>query len=256
MSVPNPFAGVANPFGALPSAAQLGNPGFAAFVTWKLAFQVTPIILTNGIATNLGGALPIVALTQGVNSLTSLFSGSANAQADGFFANYRPLPGAALVNNQVAMYPFANQSVAANAIIAQPLNISMLMWNPAGGQTGGYPLKTVTMVSLQNALTQHNNSGGTYTIVTPAFIYTNCIMTGFRCIDGGESNQVQYGWQIDFIQPLVTIQSAQTALSGLMQKLTDGTTISGTPSWSIAGLAVNNPTNILANSLVPSTSLP
>jgi hypothetical protein len=244
-----------NPFGALPTASQLGNPGFAAFVSWKLGFQVTPIILTNGIATNLGGALPIVALTEGLNAITSLFSANANAQADGFFANYKPLPGASLVNNQVAMYPFANQSVAANAIIAQPLTISMLMVNPAGGQTGGYPLKTVTMVSLQNALAQHNNSGGTYTIITPAFIYTNCIMTGFRCVDSGESLQVQYAWQIDFVQPLVTIQSAQIALSGLMQKLTNGTTISGTPSWSIAGLAVNNPTNLLTSSLVPSTSI-
>jgi hypothetical protein len=184
-----------------------------------------------------------------------VLSGSANAQADGFFANYKPMAGAGIINNQVGMYPFANQNVAANAIIAQPLNISMLMYNPAGGQTGGYPLKLVTMVSLQNALAQHNNSGGTYSILTPSYIYTNCLMTGMHSADAGESLQVQYMWQLDFIQPLVTVQSAQTALNGLMQKLTDGTTLSGTPSWSIAGLAVNNPTSLLSSSLVPSSAL-
>lgn len=247
MALPTP----ASPLGALPSAQQLGNPGFAAFVAWKLAFQVTPILLTNGIATDLGGLLPIVALTQGVNTLTSLISGTANAALDGFFANYSPMPGGTLVNNQISMYPMANQSVAANAIIAQPLNISMLMYNPAGGQTGGYPLKTVTMVSLQNSLTIHNNSGGTYSILTPSFIYTNCVMTGFRDVSGGQIPQVQYAWQLDFIQPLVTVQAAQTAYNGLIQKLTTGTAVSGTPSWSVAGLAVNNPTVALTNSLVP-----
>ena len=215
------------------------------FVAFKLAFQISPIILTGGIATNLGGALPIVALTEGANFVISLLEGGASIELDNFFASYLPLPGASLINNQVALYPFANQSVAANAIIAQPLNVSMLMRCPAGRNSGGYPLKLATMTALQNSLSQHNGMGGTYSIVTPSFIYTYCIMTGMRDASGGDSKQSQYDWQLDFMQPLVSIQSAQTALNGLMQKLTDGTPISGTPSWTPAGLAVGNPSNLI-----------
>jgi hypothetical protein len=227
-------------------------PGFAAFVAFKLAFQISPIILTGGgIAKNWGGAVPIVALTEGANFLATLLAGTANIELDNFFANFQVLPGATMINNQVGMYPFANQSVAANAIIQQPLNVSLAMICPANVQTLGYPFKLITMMSLQASLQQHNLAGGTYTIITPSYIYTNCLMTGMRDISGGDSKQVQFIWQLDFIQPLVTVQSAQTALNGLMQKLTDGSAMSATSHWTAMGLAVNNPTNLLTKSVVP-----
>lgn len=224
----------------------------AGFVAFKLAYQISPIILTGGIATNLGGAIPIVALTEGANFIASLLSGGENIQLDGFFANYQPLPGATLVNNQVATYPFANQSVAANAIIAQGLNISLLMQCPAKGPAG-YLLKLITMQSLQASLAQHNNMGGLYSIVTPSYIYTNCILTRMVDVSGGESRQAQYSWQLDFYQPLLTTAQAQQAQNSLIQTLTNGTPPQGgTPSWTIAGLSVNNPTSLLTSSIIPS----
>jgi hypothetical protein len=248
MSTPFPFAQPPSLPPLLPS------PGYAGFIAFKLAFQLSPIILTSGIATNLGGALPIIALTEGANFVQSLLTGGVNNDLDGFFASYQAAPGSSLVNQQVSMYPMANQTVAANAVIAQPLNISMIMMCPAGNASGGYPLKLVTMTALQNSLTQHNLTGGLYTIITPCFIYTNCVMTGMRDVSGGQGKQVQDVWQLDFVQPLVTVQSAQTALNGLMSKLANGTAPQGgTPSWSVAGLAVNNPVSLLTSSLVPST---
>jgi hypothetical protein len=235
------------------------TPGFAGFITFKLAYQLTPIILTSGIATGLGGALPIIALTEGPNYLDAfqaIVENAINPQLDGFFASFQPLPGSALLSNQVATYPYANQTVAANAIIPQPLNISMLMLCPAGNASGGYPLKLVTMTSLQNSLSQHNLLGGLYSIITPSYIYTNCIMTGMHDISGGESRQTQFVYQLDFLQPLVTVPQAQNALNGLMNKLSNGTAIpGGTPSWSVAGLGINNPASLLNTSLVPTPGL-
>lgn len=231
------------------------SPGYIAF---KLANQLTPIILTRGIATAQGGAIPIIALTEGsiagaVGLISGITGGGADSALDDFFAHYQPVAGATLINQQAATYPFANQAVAANAVIAQPLNISMLMLCPARDLLG-YPLKLATMSALQKTLAQHNGSGGTYSIVTPSYIYTDCLMTSMRDVSGGESKQVQYAWQLDFFQPLVSLQAAQTALNGLMQKLTDGTAISGTPGWS-TGLPVGNPTSLLNSSLVPQPAL-
>lgn len=220
----------------------------AGYVAFKIANQLSPIILTGGIAAAIG-AIPIIAITEGATFVTELLSGDENIELDDFFAHYYPLPGATLIQNQIAQYPFANQSVAANAIIAQPLNISLMMVCPARN-TFGYPLKLATMIALQGALAQHNGSGGTYSIVTPSYIYTNCIMTSMRDVSGGDSKQSQYQWQLDFQQPLVTLAAAQTALNGLMQKLTDGTAVSGTPGWS-SGLPVGNPTSLLTSSIVP-----
>ena len=226
----------------------------AGYVAFKLAFQITPIILTRGIATSLGGALPIMLLTEsGVSLISGLLSGNSPTDLDSYFAHYQPLPGATLINNAIATYPFANQAIAANALIAQPLNISMLMICPARN-TSGMAIKLATMISLQNTLAQHNSQGGTYSVVTPSYIYTDCVMSKMTDVTSSNSKQTQIMWQLDFYQPLVSLASAQSALSGLMQKLTDGTPISGTPGWS-TGLAIGNPVSALQTSLVPQGAL-
>jgi hypothetical protein len=218
------------------------SPGYVAF---KLAQELSPIILTRGIATAVGGYLPIIALTEGLNFAAGLLTGGDALNLDNFFAHYTPLPGGSLIKNQVATYPFANQSIAANAIISQGLNISLMMNCPARG-TLGYAVKLATMTALKATLDQHNNSGGTYSVVTPSFIYTDCILTDFRDVSGGESKQYQYQWQLDFFQPLVSLQAAQTALNNLMQRLTNGTP-PGTPSGAAAiGLPVGSPLSLAA----------
>jgi hypothetical protein len=219
------------------------NPGMIAF---KMAYQLSPIILTGGIATSLGGALPIIALTEGaITLLAGLLTGSENLELDNFFAHYLPNPGSTLIQNEIAHYPFANQSVAANAIIAQPLNVSMTMLCPVRNLFG-YFTKTATMSALQKSLAQHNSLGGTYSIATPAYLYTNCIMLSMRDVSGGDSKQAQFAWQLDFEQPLITLQAAQSALNGLMQKIAGGTQITGAPTWS-SGLTIGNPFKALSN---------
>lgn len=218
-----------------------------------MAYELSPIILTGGIATGVGGSLPILSLTQGLNLNQGLLQGSSNIDPNSFFARFRPVPGGSLINNQVSQYPFANQSVAANAIIAQPLKISMIMTCPAG-PAGGFPAKQTTMIALQNSLAQHNNAGGTYTIMTPSFIYTDCIMTGMQDVSGGDSNQAQYQWQLDFVQPLVSIAAAQNAQNNLMQKLGDGTSQPAPPSIDSALQATGSTTDDLASPIASGLS--
>ena len=193
---------------------------------YTLAFLVSPIILQGGIAASAqGGLLPIIALYGQLDDF------SAQADAGNFFAQYEPLPGSTLINNAVGMYPFANQQVAANAIIQQPLTLSMLMIAPVN-QPGGYLTKLSTFTGLQSSLQAHNNSGGTYIVATPAYVYNGLIMTGMTDITRGESNQHQIEWQIDFIQPLLTVAAAIAAENSLISKISSGGQISGNPTWS------------------------
>lgn len=197
-----------------------------------MGFQISPIILTGGLAKFIpGGMLPIVALTQTGNFALGLLQGNVNLNLDSFFAQFRPLPGTSLVNNQIGKYPFANQAVAANAIIAQPLNVSLLMACPANSQ-GGYISKLMTMSALKVALDAHNSAGGTYTIATPSYIYTGCILTNLRDVSQGNGKQVQTEWQWDFEKPLVAQADAAQALNGLMGKIGGGLPFSGLPTWS------------------------
>jgi hypothetical protein len=198
------------------------SPGLVAF---RLAFEVSPIILTNGIASMMGGMLPMISITEGLNFAVGILSGG-NVGLDSFFANFQPLPGSSLIEQQVGNYPFANQNVAANATIAQPLTISMLMICPVR-QRGGYFTKTAIMSTLQKTLALHNNSGGTYTIATPSYFYTDCLMTGFRDASSGDPKQPQDRWRIDFVQPLVTLQQASQVQNSLMNKLTSGMPTNG-----------------------------
>lgn len=227
------------------------TPGLAAF---KLGFQLSPIILTGGLAQNVVGfALPIISITEAANFADGLLAGGENIELDDFFANYQPIPGTSLIEQQAATYPAANQAIAANAVISQPLTVSMLMTCPARNRIA-YGVKLATMSALRAALAQHNALGGTYTVVTPSQIYFDCLMTGMRQVDNGGSGQVQFAWQIDFIQPLLTISAVQNALNGLMSKIDAGLPINGQPAWSGAAVNVGPSGAVITSSTVPAAS--
>ncbi len=204
-------------------------PYTAGEASWKLAFEISPITLTNGIASSIpGGMLPIISITQSLN-FSGLISGGADLGLDDFFANFYPLPGSSLIDQQIGMYPFANQTVAANAIIVQPLAVSMLMRVPVR-DPAGYPEKLMNMTAIQSTLHQHNTSGGTYTIATPSYFYTNCVMIGMHDVSSGDTKQAQVDWKLDFIQPLISLQDAAAAqynMNSMMQQLSSGVQTTG-----------------------------
>jgi len=213
----------------------MSNVGYSAF---QLAYQVSPIILTGGVVASMpGGMLPIVAVTEAANFVLGILNGQVSASLDDFFAQFQVLPGGNLINNIVGTYPFANQSVAANAIIAEPLTLSLIMVSPVR-KAGGFTAKLATMMALKALLDSHNQAGGTYAVATPAYIYTDMIMTGFRDVSNAASKQPQWLWQIDFIKPLVTQTQATTALNSLMSKLSSGLPVGADPVSS-SGLAVS-----------------
>lgn len=198
----------------------------SAIAQYNLAFQVSPIILQGGIAANAqGGLLPIIALYGELG----LFSSKADASQ--FFAQYLPLPGGTLINNSVSTQPMANQQVAGNAIIQEPLSISMLMIAPAT-PTNSYVTKLATWTALQGSLQQHCAAGGTFSIATPAFVYNDCILTGMTHLATPEGHQQQIEYQLDFFKPLLTLSAAQAAQQQLISKITNGGQITGVPSWS------------------------
>jgi hypothetical protein len=220
---------------------------------FKLGFQISPVILVNGVASQIPGQmLPIVALTQAADFTLGLLSGGASlpSSLDQYFAHWKPLPGTTLIQNTIGQYPFANQAVAANSIIAQPLQISMLMACPVQ-EEGGYPAKLATMTVLVQTLNQHNAMGGVYTIATPAQIYPNCILLAVRDVSSGESKQVQFAYQFDFVQPLITINQATQVYNSLMNTISGGLPTSLTPSWS--GLSSTTGANLVS---APGAAIP
>jgi len=232
----------------------------AGLISWKSANQISPIILTGGIALSQGGGIPIVNFTNpGTTGLTSTVNGvtvsgqvsdeNVDAQLDGFNANFYPAQGSTLLDFQAATYPFANQAVAANALIANPLNISMIMSFPA---TGDFPYSTRqnTLIALVNTLKQHAILGGLYSVVTPGYIYTNCILLRLTDISGDLRHpQEQLKW--DFFQPLVSQQAAQQAQNNLTQTITNGTQPSGSLSNFATGLPTPNPGSATSNAPSP-----
>jgi len=179
---------------------------------FQLAYEYSPILLTDGI---LGSVLPvpITVITEALD-----VPGIYNKE---IFAHFKPLPGSTLVDWQIAEYPFANMTVAANAVVQNPLKISMLMVCPA--QTdGGYILKQAQLTLLQTIIQNHIQAAGTFTVITPAYTYTNCLLTSLRDVTNPSDKQVQFMYQWDFVQPLITSSGAASVLGNLMQKVTKG----------------------------------
>jgi len=188
---------------------------------FQLAYEISPILLTDGI---LGAVVPfpITAITEALD-----VPGIANKE---FFAHFKPLPGSTLADWQVAEYPFASMAVAANAVVQNPLKISMLMVCPAQND-GGYIFKQAQLTLLQSVIQNHVASAGTFTVITPAYTYTNCLLTSLRDVTSPSDKQVQFMYQWDFVQPLITISGATSVLGNLMQKVTNGTAVSTLTGW-------------------------
>lgn len=192
------------------SSTSIGQSAFQA------AYEYSPIFLTGGI---LGSVIPvpITVITEALD-----VPGVLNKE---FFAHFKPLPGGTLADWQVAEYPFANMTVAANAVVQNPLKISMLMVCPAQTE-GGYILKQAQLTLLQTVIQNHIQSAGTFTVITPAYTYTNCLLTSLRDITSPSDKQVQFMYQWDFVQPLITTSGAASVLGNLMQKVSNGTEVS------------------------------
>jgi hypothetical protein len=208
----------------------LGN---AARIAYDIAYQQSPIIFAGGsFASSLGGMAPV---------LTVLGNLVDEALGSDLLPNVRfvPIPGATAINNTAATYPFANRVVAGNAVIRNPKNVSLLMIAPVNS-AGGYLLKQALFMTLQSTFEQHTAAGGTYHVMTPSYPYFDCIMTGMTDVTSGEGYQQQIQWQIDFVQPLVTQQQAQTAFSGLMSQISGGQQLT-TSDWNQAASTAGTP---------------
>jgi len=211
--------------------------------SFALSYEITPIILIGGIAADLPSQmLPIIALTEQENYDNGLVNGTLNISENDYFAKFKVLPGSKLKSNSIGMYAFANQQAAANAIVFNPLNVSVLMICPAKGN-GGYITKSQKLTQLKRSLDLHDSSGGMYNIVTPAFTYTNCILSDIVDITSGQSKQVQSEYRFDFIKPLLTLEDAQAAYNSLMNNINSGYVVkpdnNGEIKWSGEGLTSN-----------------
>jgi hypothetical protein len=231
-------------------AGGLGISG-AGITAWDYSFRITPIILTGGIASSFpGGAAPIVNFTEPAlfTSLISLALGDLGT--DNFFAHFQPLPGGTLIENALGEYPFANQAVAANAIITMPLVVPMMMICTVK-PGNSYWAKFSIMQALQATLAQHSTMGGTYTVLTPTNQYQNGILMRMADItSGGEGQQPQTRWQLDFRFPLISLQQATQAYNNQMSKLAGATPGAPTAGQDTSGTA----TPSIVPSAAPSTA--
>ena len=207
---------------------------------YKLGFEISPVILCDGIAQAIpGGMLPIVALTQSASFVTGLLGGAINlTDLDKYFCHWKPVQGATLVDYDIARYPFANQVVAANALLAQPLRVSLIMEAPVNENTGAMT-KLVTISALQSVLQAHASLGGTFIVATPSVIYNRCILRTVKDVTAGNDALPQRTWMWDFEQPLITTTDADRAVTNFLKRIDAGDP-NKAPSWTNTASALGN----------------
>jgi hypothetical protein len=221
------------------------SEGLSAF---KLAFELSPILLTGGLFKSFPGAIfPLMGITQALNFPMSVLSGADATSLDRFFAHFQVLPGSTLVQQEIGKYPFANATIAANAVITQPLTVSMLMICPIQNQLG-WAAKLATITAMKKLIDLHNSQGGTYTVLTPAYPYTQCVMRGFHDASSQMTKQLQNTYQLDFEAPLLTLSDAQTVLNSVFDMIKNATG----DVTDILGLGVSNQPSAILPALMPS----
>lgn len=207
---------------------------------YRLGFEISPVILCDGIAQSIpGGMLPIVALTQSASFISSLLGGGSSlTNLDKYFCHWKAMQGSTMIDYDLGRYPFANQTVAANALLTQPLQVSLLMDAPVNENTGAMT-KLVTLSALQATLQAHANLGGTFTVATPALFYSGCVLRTVRDVTGANEATPQRQWLWGFEQPLVTEAGAARAVNSYLSKIDNGDRTSSN-AWTNSVAALGN----------------
>ena len=210
------------------ATSQVGN--------FKYNYENNPIIFEQGIAQNMpNGVMSIGSILQNFNIQGTFLSSTPTE-----FAKFYPLSGSTLAEWQIAEYPFANMQMAANAVIQMPLKISLIMVAPAQNPSG-YINKTNQFTSLQNTIQNHIQSGGYFTVLTPAYIYSACLLRSIRDITPSGDKQVQFMYQWDFEQPLITQQAAQQVLGTFMSRASNGQPTPQNVNWNSSPATIADP---------------
>ena len=198
--------------------------------TFQQTFELAPIIFNQGFAANYpGAALTIVEMIE--------TAGIGGLEYGDYFAHFKVMPGGTLIDYQFAEYPFASLEVAANAVVQQPLKVSMLMICPAQTTTtNNYNTKLNTLTLLADRIQSHIQAGGYFTVMTPGYVYSDVLLKTIRDVTPAGDKQVQAIWQWDFEQPLIAVEDANTNVSATLQGFVTGKTTDPT-NWGNAGAA-------------------
>lgn len=193
--------------------------------SFQRTYQLAPIVFQNGIAGE-GSSVSIV----------DVLEAGRNPQSyDEYFANFKPLPGGTLANWGVAEYPLAALTVAANAVVQMPLNVSLLMQCPVKTAPGNtYVEKAAALQSMQKAVQSHILQGGWFDVLTPGYAYLGCLLLGIKDVTTADTKQVQLLYQWDFVQPLISQEQAQNAQTQYIKAISQGFPVSGT--WNNTGV--------------------
>lgn len=211
-----------------------------SYADFQLSYQVCPIVLIGGIAGT--GVLPVTnllnpnshgAISRAITILgigNNAESQPAQPQNSAFaFGSFRVLPGGSLMDSDIAKYPLATMAVAANAIITNPLRVSVEMVTPASADVNMSQRLSI-FTSLKNVLDNHIAAGGYFNVATPAFIYTGCLLLNLvDTSDVPDGAQTQVRWVWNFEKPLITLREAQTVVNNAMSKVQGQTYNAGNP---------------------------
>lgn len=205
---------------------------------FRRSYQLAPILLMGGIAANApNGQQTILSITEGSDTVN--YGNNLSA----YFAHFEPVPGGTLVDFEIARYPFASMAMAANAMLQKPLVISMKMICPARTDQNNYEALQATISGLQQLLTAHNLAGGTFTVATPATIYTDCLFKTMRDVTNAGDKKVQQVFQLDFEQPLVATAAAEAVYNNLYSKMNGGLPVPNPPTNSGPAAVIGSATN-------------
>ena len=128
---------------------------------FTLAFETTPILLVDGLASDIpGSVLPITVFLDGVSIIDGALTKGALSRAT-LNTHFSPAAGSTLISQDVSLYPFLSQATAGNAVVQKPNKLTMHLTKPVSTQGEGYAGKLITFTALKMALDKHTELGGT-----------------------------------------------------------------------------------------------
>ena len=135
--------------------------------------------------------------------------------------SYRASGQSPLIKNDISIYPFINKVDTANGYVSKALDINVSMISPIN-ENNTFAMNALKMNILVPALKAYAGRGGLFSLVTPFYIYRNCMLRGL--VHDSHNDGIQgVNYTLELTQPLLAIDTLNSiSLSTEVQRLNSG----------------------------------
>ena len=154
-----------------------------------------------------------------LNDIPKLFGAGASVPLPLIGFTYMPMDRVELLNYSYSQYPFLNRESITNTYIKNPTRFQLLAVKPIT-RLNTFFFNFATNIALKKFLEKYINAGGTFLVITPWEVITDCVVEKLEGVKFNDTSLGE-GFLFSFYKPNI-YEDTTGSQSNFLKALTNG----------------------------------